>query len=224
MRLETCSCSSCWQMLLRVVRMLPPAPMANGRVTSSSTGGSAAVPTPVVTAATTASTSSLDSHTRAAGSPPCSRLKTASDSVNHGLASHTRPSTRRNPCQVVLALAQMARGVRLGPSDDGGGGPSGAAVPLVLSVRPTRAAAAEPSFRPRRPPPGPWYMIMFIAAYLDLPRPLGEAARSAGEGGVVATDVRARTQPSPRPSPRGGERGRSWPLAGGEPVQFAGWL
>src|ERR671933_1932206 len=133
-------------MLLTVVRMLAAAPMANCNATSSSTWGSAAVPVPVVTAATTASTSSLDSHTRAAGSPPCSRLSTASDSVNHGLASHTRPSTRRNPCQVVLALAQMARGVRLGPSDDGGGGPSGAAGPLGFSGQAPRGAAAGPGF------------------------------------------------------------------------------
>src|SRR5438132_56136 len=125
-------------MLLTVDRMLDTAPMANCSTTRSSTWGSAAVPLPVVTAATTASTSSLEIHTRAAGRPPWSKLNKASDSVNHGLASHTRPRTRRKPCQVVTALAHKAAGVIGGPPGAGGGD----------------AAAAVPKRRPR-PPPGP---------------------------------------------------------------------
>ena len=112
----------------------------------------------VVTAATTASTSSLETHTRAAGRPPWARLRTARARVSPGFASHTSASTRRKPCQVVPALAHSALNEK--PGAFGGSSGVGVAVPLVPSVSPTRAAAADPRRRPR-PPPRPCHTTSF---------------------------------------------------------------
>src|SRR5919199_1222281 len=60
----------------------------------------------------------------------------------------------------------------------------------------------EASFRPAHGHMGA--LVLAAADYFrDLPLPEGEAARSAGEGAVVAADVRAIDAPSPRPSPKG---------------------
>src|SRR4051812_9421781 len=106
------------------------APMANWSATRKSTSGSAAVPEPVVTAPTTASTSSLEIHTRAAGTPPIATLRIASERVRPGLASQTSARTRRKPLQVVPAFAQTAPGLMDGPPGVGMG--AGKVVPLVL--------------------------------------------------------------------------------------------
>src|SRR5919202_4603528 len=60
----------------------------------------------------------------------------------------------------------------------------------------------EASFRPAHGHMGA--LVLAPADYFaHANTPLGEAARSAGEGAVVAADVRAIDAPSPRPSPKG---------------------
>src|SRR5438132_1243192 len=77
--------------------------MTNCSATSNNTVGSAAVPVPVVTAATTASTRSFASQTRAAGSPPCSRFSTARARVSPALALHTSGPFRAREPQLITA-------------------------------------------------------------------------------------------------------------------------
>ena len=119
------------------------APMANCSATRNATCGSAAVPAPVVTAETTASTSSFESQTRTAGNRA---LQQVEDGQSEGQARVGVPHQRKHASEAMPRGSRaLPHDARVKPAPPPPAAKAGVVVPFVdvASVRPTRAAASR---------------------------------------------------------------------------------